>query len=173
MILAIGISGRERNQRAVVLMVSREEPAQVREATMIHVGILIGGVAIVALASSVSTAEDKAADASSKAASQRQPLDLRAPDVAKLYTPEEIERMVAGSIAKDIEEVEVQGERGRREPVTPRVWPGIAAPFWALLHPTQAWRIFSPLPPDQANSIGNYTPDATVGFLEPAAPPHP
>ncbi len=26
---------------------------------------------------------------------------------------------------------------------------GIAAPFWALLHPTQAWRILLPIPPKQ------------------------
>jgi hypothetical protein len=28
------------------------------------------------------------------------------------------------------------------------VWGGIAAPVWALLHPTQAWRIFLPIPPE-------------------------
>lgn len=27
------------------------------------------------------------------------------------------------------------------------VWGGIGAPMWALLHPTQAWRIFMPTPP--------------------------
>jgi hypothetical protein len=27
------------------------------------------------------------------------------------------------------------------------VWGGIGAPVWALLHPTQAWRIFVPIPP--------------------------
>lgn len=30
---------------------------------------------------------------------------------------------------------------------TQDVWPGLAAPFWALAHPTQAWRIFLPIPP--------------------------
>jgi hypothetical protein len=28
------------------------------------------------------------------------------------------------------------------------VWPGLAAPVWALLHPAQAWRIFLPIPPE-------------------------
>ena len=28
------------------------------------------------------------------------------------------------------------------------VWGGIAAPLWAVLHPTQAWRIFLPIPPE-------------------------
>jgi len=27
---------------------------------------------------------------------------------------------------------------------------GVAAPFWALLHPTQAWRILLPIPPKRA-----------------------
>jgi len=27
-----------------------------------------------------------------------------------------------------------------------QIWPGILAPFWAVLHPTQAWRIFAPIP---------------------------
>jgi len=29
---------------------------------------------------------------------------------------------------------------------TQEVWGGLAAPVWALLHPTQAWRIFLPIP---------------------------
>jgi hypothetical protein len=28
------------------------------------------------------------------------------------------------------------------------VWGGIAAPLWAVLHPTQAWRILLPIPPE-------------------------
>ena len=32
-----------------------------------------------------------------------------------------------------------------RDP-TRDIWEGIAAPFWAMLHPTQAWRIFLPIP---------------------------
>ena len=30
--------------------------------------------------------------------------------------------------------------------ITQDVWGGLAAPLWALLHPTQAWRIFLPIP---------------------------
>jgi hypothetical protein len=26
-------------------------------------------------------------------------------------------------------------------------WGGIAAPFWAIMHPKDAWRIFVPIPP--------------------------
>ena len=28
-----------------------------------------------------------------------------------------------------------------------QMWGGILSPFWAVLHPTQAWRIFLPIPP--------------------------
>jgi hypothetical protein len=28
------------------------------------------------------------------------------------------------------------------------VWGGLAAPFWAIAHPTQAWRILVPIPPE-------------------------
>lgn len=27
------------------------------------------------------------------------------------------------------------------------MWAGILAPVWAIMHPTQAWRIFVPIPP--------------------------
>ena len=33
-----------------------------------------------------------------------------------------------------------------RDPVH-EVWGGIAAPVWAMLHPSEAWRIFLPVPP--------------------------
>jgi hypothetical protein len=33
-----------------------------------------------------------------------------------------------------------------RDP-TRDIWGGVAAPFWALLHPTQSWRILVPVPP--------------------------
>ena len=28
-----------------------------------------------------------------------------------------------------------------------KMWGGLLAPVWAVLHPTQAWRIFAPIPP--------------------------
>jgi hypothetical protein len=53
--------------------------------------------------------------------------------------------------------------------VTPNVWGGIAAPLWAVLHPTQAWRIFAPLPPDQARRAYNSKADATAPYQVTAA----
>ena len=101
---------------------------------------------------------------------QTKPLDLRPPDITKLYTPRQLDRLIAKMEAENIEEIEVEGARVPAPTFTPRVWPGIAAPFWALLHPTQAWRIFAPIPPDQARDIGNQKFD-TEGRLEPIGVP--
>ena len=96
------------------------------------------------------------------------PLDLRPPDVAKLYTPEQIKAMLARA-RDDAEPVEVESTREPPPTVTPYVWRAIAAPFWALLHPTQAWRIFAPLPPDQARGL-DVKPDATDPYAQPVMP---
>lgn len=99
-------------------------------------------------------------------------LDLRTPDITHLFTSEQLNRILAATfVREDIEEVEVEGEREHLKS-TPDVWPGIAAPFWAVLNPTQAWRIFAPLPPDQTRGMryaGFNASDAYV--LEPAAKP--
>ena len=121
--------------------------------------------AALGLACAAVRADDKAADAPAP-----KPLDLRAPDITKLYTPRQLERLIAKMEAENIEEIEVEGARIPPPTFTPRVWPGIAAPFWALFHPTQSWRIFAPIPPDQARDIGNQKFD-TEGFLEPIGVP--
>lgn len=102
---------------------------------------------------------------------QRTALNLRAPDITRLFSQEELQRVLAKTINPDIEEVEVEGARGRGAPPpdTPTVWPGILAPFWAVTHPTQAWRILAPLPPDQAKGVGSQPPDATDPY-RPAQP---
>ena len=110
-------------------------------------------------------ADDKAA-----APPPLKPLDLRAPQITRLYTPRQLERLIARMEAQNIEEIEVEGARIPPPTFTPRVWPGIAAPFWALFHPTQSWRIFAPIPPDQARDIGNQA-FTTEGRLEPLAVP--
>ena len=113
------------------------------------------------LTCAVAQADDKPA-----ATAPPRTLDLRAPDITKLYTPRQLDRLIAKMQSDNIEEIEVEGARVPAPTFTPRVWPGIAAPFWALLHPTQAWRIFAPIPPDQARTIGNQT-FTTEGRLEP------
>jgi hypothetical protein len=94
-------------------------------------------------------------------------LDLRAPDVTHLFSQEQIHRVLAGTFRENIEEVEVEGERDI--PSTPRVWPGIFAPFWAVANPTQAWRIIAPLPPDQTRGMQQARVSVTDSYLlEPA-----
>lgn len=111
-----------------------------------------------------------AAVAEDKATAEPVALDLRTPDITRLYSRKQLENLIAKMEADALEEVEVEGARVPIPEFTPRVWPAIAAPFWALLHPTQAWRIFAPIPPDQARRIGNEKP-TTEGYLEPMSAP--
>ncbi len=120
--------------------------------------------ATLALACITAHADDESAAAPPK------PLDLRAPDINKLYTHRQLERLIAKMESDFIEKIEVEGARIPPPEFTPRVWPAIAAPFWGLLHPTQSWRILAPIPPDQARHIGNQD-FTTEGHLEPLGVP--
>jgi hypothetical protein len=53
------------------------------------------------------------------------------------------------SISDSVDDVVVvvQNEQVPMRDVSQEVWGGLAAPFWAILHPAQAWRIFLPIPP--------------------------
>ena len=83
--------------------------------------------------------------------SARQPLNL-------LLTQSELMAVVRGYEAKTgevltapIDEDEIivtaTGEHAPMRDVSQDVAGGIAAPFWALMHPKDAWRIFVPIPP--------------------------
>jgi hypothetical protein len=122
-------------------------------------------VVTLALAGATARADDESAE------TPPQQLDLRPPDITKLYTSEQLQQLIAKLDAKNIEEIEVEGARMPPPIFTPQVWPAIAAPFWALFHPTQAWRILAPLPPDQARAIANRPPPDTSGYLEPIGVP--
>jgi hypothetical protein len=123
---------------------------------MTLVGLLIAGVgwgedqkASDAFASdSVRTSSPQSLVARSPAG---RPLDL-------LLTREELRSIVrnyeirigevlTGPIDED--EVVVIGPRelAPMRDVSQDVWGGVAAPFWALMHPKDAWRIFVPIPP--------------------------
>ncbi len=123
-------------------------------------------IAGLAFAGATAHADDQAA----APAAEPKLLDLRPPTITELYSHEQLARLIAKMEAENIEEIEVEGARVPPPTFTPRVWPAIAAPFWALLHPTQAWRILAPIPPDQARDIGNQKFD-TEGFLEPIGVP--
>lgn len=103
--------------------------------------------------------------------SDSKPLDLRIPDITTVFTAEQIQRILSKTFDSNLEEVEVEGQRSRIIPNTPVIPGGIIAPFWAMAHPTQAWRIFLPLPPDQAQTIGSQRFDITDPNLPPILPP--
>lgn len=142
-----------------------------------HIRIAASAILMATLSSGNVLAEELPASTTAAAAKQpaappHKPLDLRAPEVTHLFSSEQLNRILAASfVREDIEEVEVEGEREYLKS-TPDVWSGIAAPFWAVLNPKQAWRIFLPLPPDQARDTryaGFNASDADV--LQPAAKP--
>jgi hypothetical protein len=70
-------------------------------------------------------------------------LDLKAPDVRRV-APATLYASVDEPV--DIEEQQVQVEGTRPEVYVPG---GLASLPWAVMHPTQAWRIFMPVPPSQ------------------------
>src|SRR5687767_3166615 len=77
--------------------------------------------ATLALAGTMTRADDEAVEP------PPQPLDLRAPDINRLYTQRQLERLIAKMEAENIEEIEVEGARVPPPTFTPRIWPGIAA----------------------------------------------
>lgn len=85
----------------------------------------------------------KADDASAK--TQTASLDLKAPDIRRVVP--EVQLHAPAEETVDIEEQQVQIEGTRPEVYVPG---GIASLPWAVMHPTQAWRIFLPVPPGAA-----------------------
>ncbi len=124
-------------------------------------------------------ASEPAQDRQNRAALQNAPatskrLDLRTPKITGLFSPATIDRLLRTTSDPDtIEEVEVEGRRLQLQvtPNTPTIPGGILAPLWALAHPTQAWRILLPLPPDQTATIDDTPPDATDPYRPPVLPP--
>ena len=112
-------------------------------------------------------AEEPAANfpATSQPTTAPKKLDLRLPDIRTIFPQATIDAVLSRTRDRDtIEEVEVEGERGRTIPSTPSIPGGWFAPFWALAHPTQAWRIFTPLAPDQALLVASAPLDATDSY---------
>jgi hypothetical protein len=76
-------------------------------------------------------------------APQRSTLDLQAPPLSHIYPREQLQYIMAidSTDADDAEEVNVKGEKYLM-PVPKSQFQAIP---WALMHPTQAWRVFTPL----------------------------
>ena len=70
-------------------------------------------------------------------------LDLRAPDIHRVFTAAELQQTLQDPDEETVyqETVQVEGQRQ-----TTPVSVGIMALPWAIIHPTQAWRILMPLP---------------------------
>jgi hypothetical protein len=80
-----------------------------------------------------------------KASRPSQPLDLHAPALNRIYTRKQLSYILAYD-PDDLSDTEVS-VKGSRAAVNVPVTPGnqlLALP-WALLHPTQAWRVFTPI----------------------------
>ena len=72
-------------------------------------------------------------------------LDLRAPDIRQLVPEAELRQRL--DEPEEVRETEVQVEGVRPEIYVPG---GLASLPWAVMHPTQAWRIFLPVASGQA-----------------------
>jgi hypothetical protein len=76
-------------------------------------------------------------------APQRSTLDLQAPPLSHIYPREQLQYIMAidSSDADDAQEVNVKGEKY----LLPVPHSQFQAIPWALMHPTQAWRVFTPI----------------------------
>ena len=74
-------------------------------------------------------------------AKPQQPLNLSAPDIRTVVSPAELKEPVQTDQqeAQDADTIQVKGEAS-----APDVPGGFGALWWALNHPSQAWRIFAP-----------------------------
>jgi hypothetical protein len=108
---------------------------------------------LVAAASSQAAEPAPAADAvqNPSATASRKPLDLRLGDIRRYISPEDY-RALMGAPAMEANTVVVQADAPLLPLKSEQPIPGgIMAPFWALAHPTQAWRLLVPdlrRPPD-------------------------
>lgn len=85
------------------------------------------------------TAKTAATTASAKA------FDLSAPDIRRLYSEAELRSPLEDPYEEmqRLKEQQVKVEGARPDPNLPI---GILSLPWAVMHPTQAWRIFMPVP---------------------------
>jgi hypothetical protein len=94
-----------------------------------------------------SSAPAKAATHAPKPANpaQRTTMDLQAPPLSHIYPRQQLQYILAidASDSDDAEEVSVKGEKYLM-PVPNGQFQAIP---WALMHPTQAWRVFTPVEP--------------------------
>jgi hypothetical protein len=74
-------------------------------------------------------------------------LDIQAPDIRRIVSEEELRQRLEEPAEIEESQAQVQVEGTRPEVYVPG---GIASLPWAVMHPTQAWRILLPVPPGTA-----------------------
>ena len=88
-------------------------------------------------------AKGKSGSASKDAPAAQQPLNLSAPDIRTVVPPEELKEPLPSneqvSEEQEADTVQVKGDSN-----APNVPGGFGALWWAVNHPAQAWRIFTP-----------------------------
>jgi hypothetical protein len=93
--------------------------------------------------SGASSAPAKAASHAPKKADAAHTLDLQTPPLNHLYARQQLQYILAvdNSDVDDAQEVSVKGEKYLM-PVPTSQFQAIP---WALMHPSQAWRVFTPI----------------------------
>lgn len=92
------------------------------------------------------TLSQQATSASSKTGATVAPLDLRAPDIRRIVPEVELRALLPDPYEMHEAQEQVQVEGTRPEIYVPA---GLMTLPWAVMHPTQAWRIFLPVPAAQ------------------------
>ncbi len=113
----------------------------------------LGAAALLAACSAVALADDAPKQAphapvAKKLVLAKRPLDLSAPPINHILTPEQVRALVADQDDQDDENgppEDVMVEKAHIEQPIPG---GLVSIPWALLHPLQAWRIFAPVTDD-------------------------
>ncbi|MFO7276740.1 MAG: hypothetical protein DIU56_006870 [Pseudomonadota bacterium] len=109
----------------------------------------VSGICVGAEPAAATTArsEPGAADSTASPSPVQQSLDLGAPAVTRVIPQSEIDALFAESFAAEEAAFEppptVKVESTRPAPEVPS---GIGALFWAIRHPSQAWRVLFPAP---------------------------
>jgi hypothetical protein len=85
----------------------------------------------------------KTGSASKDSPAAQQPLNLNAPDIRTVVPPEELKEPLPAS-EQAFEEQEADTVQIKGESNAPDVPGGFGALWWALNHPSQAWRIVAP-----------------------------
>lgn len=118
-----------------------------------YISVLI--VALATRADPIGAAEPEASSDPPRASATRE-LDLRVPPITEIFTSEQISVLLADTRDPDMEEVEVEGQRGPLPPKTPSVLGGI-------------WSIFAPVSSDRVEEQLGRSLRARAFYIEPAA----